>query len=155
MDLTSKFHVKRGGSSLSREQESIADVSKAASVAAWWHGPPLALTRTHKAHVPRHMGGIRGRRGRKEDRIYYRVRRLVCLNATLTAHTHTHIERPAVFPALFITPGPSSFVNRLPHGRSSSYRRQSRGVLRVGCPYFKGTSEFLASTTRLSVFDSR
>lgn len=31
------------------------------------------------------MGGIRGRRGRKKDRIYERVRRRVCLSAPLTA----------------------------------------------------------------------
>lgn len=44
-----------------------------------------ALTQTHKAHVVRHMGEIRGRKGHKKDQIYERVRRRVYFSAPLTA----------------------------------------------------------------------
>lgn len=35
------------------------------------------LTHAHKAHVPRRLGGIRGRRSRKKEQIYERDRELV------------------------------------------------------------------------------
>lgn len=59
-----------------------------------------ALTQTHKAHVVRHMGGIRGRKGRKKDRIYERVCRRVCLSAPLTAP----LPALSLTASLFITP---------------------------------------------------
>lgn len=76
--------------------------------------PGRALTQTHKAHVARHMGGIRGRKGRKKDRIYERVRRGVCLNAMLTA-----LPLPTLSLALVycergsLSPDRVSSVNRL------------------------------------------
>lgn len=72
------------------------------------------------------MGGIRGRWGRKKDRIYDRVRRRVCLNAMLTARGPSSppaasSSSTAASPALFITLDRpirihASYVNRLsPH----------------------------------------
>lgn len=72
------FLQKRDVSRLSPPKESIAEG------AARVGGPERAwvLTQAHKAQVARHMGEIRGRKGRKKDRIYELH---VCLNSMLTS----------------------------------------------------------------------
>lgn len=61
------------------------------------------LTQTHKAHVVRHMGGIRGRWGRKEDQIYDLLRRLFGPGAPC----HRVYYSP---PALYLPPPPQQRV---------------------------------------------